>query len=135
MRFGFRLIAGVVLMIVASIASFVSKIGMVEVEAQVSSIDRKCTFVEKDKSGGTERRYDDNCDSTGEWDAVKADKSRQNIVGTADMLISYTSPKDRSYQTAHIHFTARDPEFFNVKAYDTIKVLVDPDHPEKVRKI
>lgn len=134
MRLGFRLIAGVVLMIVASIASFVSKIGLVEVDAQVSSIDRKCTFVEKDKDAGSERSYEDNCDSTGEWDAVKADKSKQNIVGSADVLISYTSPKDQSYQTAHLHYSARDPEFFSVKAYDTIKVLVDPDHPEKVRK-
>lgn len=132
MRFGFQLIAGVILIIVASIASFVSKIGMVEVDAQVASIDRTCTFVET--TGATKRNVEDNCDSTGEWDEVKADKSKQNIVGKADMTISYTSPKDGSYQTAHLHYTARDREFFNVKANDTIKVLVDPDHPEKVRK-
>lgn len=135
MRLGFRLIAGIVLMGVASIASFVSKIGMVEVDAQVSSIDRTCTFVETDSDNGSKRQYEDGCDSTGEWDSVKADKSKQNIKGNADVLISYTSPKDQSYQTAHIHYTARDPEFFSIQAYDTIKVLVDPDHPEKVRKL
>lgn len=133
MRLGFRLIAGIVLMVVASIASFVSKIGMVEVDAQVSSIDRTCTFVEKD--GSEERRVEDNCDSTGEWDSVKADKSKQNIVGKADLTLTYRSPKDQSYQVAHLHLTARDKEFFSVQAYDTIKVLVDPDKPDKARKL
>ena len=75
---------------------------------------------------------EDDCNSTGEFASVKADKSKQNIVGKAKVHVIYTSPVDQTTQTAVYSLSSRDPEFFTVRADDTVKVRFDPEHPEQV---
>ena len=50
------------------------------------------------------------------------------------MNVTYNAPQDGSYQTSELHFTARDPEFYDLKAGDEINVLVRNDNPAEITK-
>jgi hypothetical protein len=48
--------------------------------------------------------------------------------------VSYIAPKDASYQTSELHFTARDDEFYDLKAGDEFNILVRDDELNKITK-
>jgi hypothetical protein len=104
-------------------------------KATVSYIDRTCDFVEKSQRGSTEsvRDYTESCYSTDEFDTVR-EKRNKVVSGRAVVHLSYTAPKDGSYQTAELPLTGRDDEFYELKAGDEIDILVSNRDPAKIRK-
>jgi hypothetical protein len=106
-------------------------------KASVFLIDRKCDIIETvtspdgHKSSST---YNGDCKSVDDaWDAAEA-KHNKKIAGRSTVKVSYTAPKDGSSQTAELHFTARDDEFYDLKAGDEINILVRNDDPTKITK-
>ena len=106
-------------------------------KASVSLIDRKCEIIETvtspdgNKSSST---FNGDCKSADDaWNSAKA-KHNKKIAGTSTVTVSYTAPKDGSYQTSELHFTARDDEFYDLKAGDEINILVRNDDPTKITK-
>jgi hypothetical protein len=105
-------------------------------KASVFLIDRKCDIIETvtspdgHKSSST---YNGECKSIDAWDNAAA-KRNKKIAGTSTVKVSYTAPKDGSSQTAELHFTARDDEFYDLKAGDEINILVRNDDPTKITK-
>lgn len=106
-------------------------------KASVFLIDRKCDIIETKTSPDNHkstRTYKGECKSVDEaWDKAKT-KHDKDISGTATVKVSYTAPKDGSSQTADLHFTARDDEFYDLKAGDEIDILVRNDDPTKITK-
>jgi hypothetical protein len=106
-------------------------------KASVFLIDRTCDIIETvtspdgHKSSST---YDGECKSADTaWDDAKA-KHDKKISGRATVKVTYVAPKDGSSQTAELHFTARDDEFYDLKAGDEINILVRNDDPTKITK-
>ena len=105
-------------------------------KASVFLIDRKCDIIETETSPDghkSSRTYNDDCKSIEAWDDAAA-KRNKKIAGNATVKVSYTAPKDGSSQTAELHFSARDDEFYNLKAGDEINILVRNDDPTKITK-
>jgi hypothetical protein len=102
--------------------------------ASVFKIDRTCNFTETttDPSGSVKsvRGLSDSCDSTGEWDKIRNDRSKR-ISGKATVYVQYVAPQDGQQHTAELKFTGRDDEFYEIKAGDQLKVLVRNDDPDK----
>jgi len=103
--------------------------------ASVFVIDRKCDIVETTTSSTSKstRIYSDDCKSIEAWDSARA-KRDKGISGQATVKVSYTAPQDGSYQTSELHFTARDSEFYDLKAGDEIDILVSNEDHSKIRK-
>jgi hypothetical protein len=104
-------------------------------KASISTIDRSCDFIETTKEAGrtTARGYTDSCNSTDEWSSVR-EKRNKVVSGRATVHVSYTAPKDGSYQTAELKFDGRDEEFYKLKAGDEIDILVSNVDPKKIYK-
>jgi hypothetical protein len=104
-------------------------------KASISTIDRSCDFIETTKEAGrrTARGYTDSCNSTDEWSNVR-EKRNKVVSGRATVHITYTAPKDGSFQTAELKFDGRDDEFYKLKAGDEINILVSNTDPKKVYK-
>lgn len=108
-------------------------------KASVSYIDRTCDFVETSEKAGvkTARSVTDSCDSTGEWDKVRAavrDKRRKKIAGSETVHLTYSAPQDGSYRTAELKFTGSDDEFYELQAGDEVRILVSNSDPSKIVK-
>ena len=103
--------------------------------ASVFVIDRKCDIVETTTSSTSKstRIYSDDCKSIEAWDSARA-KRDKGISGQATVKVSYTAPQEGSYQTSELHFTARDSEFYDLKAGDEINILVSNEDHSKIRK-
>ena len=106
-------------------------------KASVFLIDRKCDIIETvtspdgHKSSST---YNGECKSVDDaWDKAQS-KHDKKISGRATVKVTYVAPKDGSSQTAELHFTARDDEFYDLKAGDEINILVRNDDPTKITK-
>lgn len=106
-------------------------------KASVFMIDRKCDIVEtmKTSDGRTKksRIYNDECKSIEAWDDAKA-KRDKSISAKAVVHVSYTAPQDGSQRTSELRFTARDDEFYDLKAGDEIGILVSNSDPDKIKK-
>ena len=104
-------------------------------KASISTIDRSCDFIETTKEAGktSARGYTDSCNSTDEWSNVR-EKRNKIVSGRATVHITYTAPKDGSFQTAEFRFDGRDDEFYKLRAGDEIEVLVSNTDPKKVYK-
>jgi hypothetical protein len=104
-------------------------------KASISTIDRSCDFIETTKEAGktAARGYTDSCNSTDEWSNVR-EKRNKVVSGRATVHITYTAPKDGSFQTAELKFDGRDDEFYKLRAGDEINILVNNDDPKKVYK-
>ena len=106
-------------------------------KASVFLIDRKCDIIETETSPDghkSTRTYKGDCKSADDaWDSAKS-KHDKKIAGTSTVKVSYTAPKDGSSQTSELHFTARDDEFYDLKAGDEINILVRNDDPAKIIK-
>ena len=130
---------GVVLFIVgaAGVSTINRATNYSPAKASVFLIDRKCDIIETvtnpdgQKSSST---YNGECKSADEaWDTAEA-KHDKKISGRATVKVTYVAPKDGSSQTAELHFTARDDEFYDLKAGDEINILVRNDDPTKITK-
>jgi len=106
-------------------------------KASVSMIDRTCDIIETETSPDghkSSRTYSGECKSVDEaWDKAKT-KHDKKIAGKATVTVDYIAPKDGSSQTAELRFTARDDEFYDLKAGDEINILVRNDDPTKITK-
>jgi hypothetical protein len=108
-------------------------------KATVSTIDRTCDFIETSTIQGVKssRAMTDECNSTDEWDnrrdAVNAQRARK-VSGRAVVHITYTAPQDGSYQSADLHFTGSDDEFYSLQAGSEIDILVSNSDPKKIRR-
>jgi len=130
---------GVVLFIVgaAGVSTINRATNYSPAKASVFLIDRKCDIIETvtgpdgHKSSST---YNGECKSVDDaWDKAKS-KHDKKISGRATVKVSYVAPKDGSSQTAELHFTARDDEFYDLKAGDEINILVRNDDPTQITK-
>ena len=137
----FRLYAmvGVVLFIVgaAGVSTINRATNYTPAKASVFLIDRKCDIIETETSPDghkSSRTYNGECKSVDDaWDKAKS-KHDKKISGRATVKVTYTAPKDGSSQTSELHFTARDDEFYDLKAGDEINILVRNDDPTKITK-
>jgi hypothetical protein len=106
-------------------------------KASVFLIDRKCDIIETETSPDghkSSRTYTGECKSVDDaWDKAEA-KHDKKIAGKAVVKVTYIAPKDGSSQTAELHFTARDDEFYDLKAGDEINILVRNDDPTRITK-
>ena len=105
-------------------------------KASVFLIERKCDIVETTTNAASKstRVYKDDCKSVEDaWDKAKA-KHDKTISGNAVVKVTYTAPKDGSYQTGELRFTSSDDEFYDLKAGDEIAILVDNADPTKITK-
>jgi hypothetical protein len=106
-------------------------------KASVFEIDRKCDIVETETSFDgkkSSRTYQGECKSAEDaWDKAKG-KHDKSISGKATVKVTYVAPQDGSSQTSELHFTARDDEFYSLKAGDEIDVLVSNSDPSKIAK-
>lgn len=106
-------------------------------QAWVFMIERKCDIVETATSFDgkkTSRTYQGDCKSVEDaWDKAKG-KHDKNISGTATVKVSYVAPQNGTSQTSELHFTARDDEFYALKAGDEVDVLVSNADPTKIIK-
>ena len=137
----FRLYAmvGVVLFIVgvAGVSTINRATNYTPAKASVFLIDRTCDIIETETSPDghkSSRTYNGECKSADDaWDKAKS-KHDNKISGRATVKVTYVAPKDGSSQTAELHFTARDDEFYELKAGDEINILVRNDDPTKITK-
>jgi hypothetical protein len=105
-------------------------------KASVTLIDRKCDIIETttDPDGHKSvRTYNGECKSVDAWDKAKA-KRDKTISGKALVDVTYTAPKDGSFQSAQLRFDSQDDEFYDLKAGDEINILVRNDDPTKITK-
>ena len=130
---------GVVLFIVgvAGVSAINRATNYAPAKASVFLIDRKCDIIETETSPDghkSSRTYTGECKSVDDaWDKAQS-KHDKKISGRATVKVTYTAPKDGSSQTAELHFTARDDEFYDLKAGDEINILVRNDDPTKITK-
>jgi len=105
-------------------------------KASVFLIERTCDIIETTTNPDgrkSTRTYNGECKSVDAWNDAEAKRDRK-IAGNATVKVSYTAPRDGSYQTSELHFTARDDEFYDLKAGDEINILVRNDDPAKITK-
>jgi hypothetical protein len=106
-------------------------------KASVFLIDRTCDIIETETGPDghkSTRTYNGQCKSVDSaWDNARA-KHDKEIAGRAVVKVTYTAPRDGSSQTSELHFTARDDEFYDLKAGDEINILVRNDDPTKIAK-
>lgn len=113
----------------------------VPAQAMVMTIDRTCTIVEKTKftgldgkdlpgSGQEVRTYEGECHEIDNWDEVKR-KRGMNLKGRAEIHLSYAGPDGRQH-TGTIKVTGQDAEFYDLKAGDSVGIMVDPDQPDRI---
>ena len=105
-------------------------------KGSVFVIDRQCKF-DREYSDGKREVVTESCNSTDEFKALAAQpaaKRKKAVDGKAEVKITYSSPKDGSYQTASLKFDGRDEEFYQLKAGDEIDILVSNDDPSKIIK-
>jgi hypothetical protein len=105
-------------------------------KASVFLIDRTCDIIETTTSPDghkSTRTYNGECKSIAAWNDAETKRDKK-IAGNATVKVSYTAPRDGSYQTSELHFTARDDEFYDLKAGDEINILVRNDDPTKITK-
>jgi hypothetical protein len=115
-------------------------------KATVMTIDHECTIVTKyDPSMGASEangikvapveldQRKGECKSVDEWQEVRKKRSK-DVDGTAAVHVEYQAPQDGSYRTGTLNFTGRDDEFYELKAGDTIDILVAEDDPARIRK-
>jgi hypothetical protein len=115
-------------------------------KATVMTIDHECTIIETerrpiDDPRGTGVKLDaqetrtskGECKSVDEWQEVRKKRSKR-VDGTAAVHVEYQAPQDGSFRTATLNFTGRDDEFYELKAGDTIDILVAEDDPARIRK-
>jgi len=137
----FRLYAmvGVVLFIVgvAGVSTINRATNYTPAKASVFLIDRKCDIIETETGPDghkSSRAYNGECKSADDaWDKAKS-KHDDKISGRATVKVTYIAPKDGSSQTSELHFTARDDEFYELKAGDEINILVRNDDPTQIIK-
>lgn len=106
--------------------------------AMVTTIDRKCNIIEQsyeessagERKMGAKRSYEGECHEIDDWEKVKK-KRGMNLKGHADIHLSYAGPDGKSY-TGKIRVTGRDSEFYDLKSGDSVKIMVDPDKPERI---
>jgi hypothetical protein len=128
------LFAGVGVMSVADAGSYKPAI------ATVSTIDRVCDFVETKTYGDGRKEahgLTDSCNSTDEWNKIRdqiRNKQRTKISGKETVHIAYTAPKGGSFQTADLHFTGNDDEFYELVAGSQLKILVNDEDPSKIKR-
>jgi hypothetical protein len=115
-------------------------------QATVMTIDRECQIIESTRREvedprGSGAKIDARemrtttgpCKSVDEWEEVRK-KRTKTVDGKAAVHIEYQAPQDGSFQTATLNFTGRDDEFYELKAGDTVNILVATDDPKRVRK-
>ncbi|WP_205481277.1 hypothetical protein [Sphingomonas arenae] len=117
----------------------------VPTEATVATIDHTCEIIEKVSrevkdprgGGGTIEATEQSsrkgeCKSVGEWKEVRSKRNKQ-VEGTADVHVTYRAP-DGSFQTGTVTYTGRDDEFYELKAGDPLKIMVDAEDPKRIWK-
>lgn len=131
-----RLAAIGLVMVVGAVGMINRSVNYTPAKGTVDTIDRECQFTETttDPDGKTTARgITDSCNSTDEFKEVADSKKRtRNIAGKAVVHVSYTSPKDGSWQVGDLHFDGRDDEFYKLKAGDQVDILVSNDDPKKI---
>ncbi len=130
-------IAVVGIMIVGAVTSIDRATNYVTTDAEIYRIDRKCMFTvtEKGPNGTKASGEEDDCDSIPEWATRRASHAtdKRNLVGTARVKVTYTSPIDQSYQSGVLEFTGRDELFYTLNAHDKLKILVSKSDPTKIK--
>jgi len=117
----------------------------VQTEATVATIDHTCEIIEKVSrevedprgGGGTIQATEQStrkgeCKSVGEWKEVRAKRDKL-VEGTADVHVTYRAP-DGSFQTGTVTYTGRDDEFYELKAGDSLPIMVDAENPKHIWK-
>ncbi|MFL6734964.1 MAG: hypothetical protein ACJ8EY_09745 [Sphingomicrobium sp.] len=114
-------------------------------KATVVTIDHECVIIEStgrsvdDPRGGGQinasemRTTKGECKSVDEWAEVRK-KRNKKVDGTAAVHVEYRAPQDGSFRTGTLNFTGRDDEFYELKAGDTIDIVVAKDNPDRIRK-
>lgn len=129
----------VLLLTVAPLALSVTACGnSVPATAMVTTIDRKCTIVEQaytesptgNRTMGAKRNYEGECHEIDDWETVKK-KRGMNLKGKAEVHLSYVGPDGKSH-TGTIKVDGRDAEFYDLKAGDSVQIMMDPDQPERI---
>ena len=121
-------------------------VGGLPAKATVTTIDRTCEIIET-----ITRQVDDprapghkleaqehnsttgDCSSVEEWAEVRHAHTKK-VVGTADVHVDYQAPQDGSYHSATLSFTGRDDEFYDLRAGDSVDILVAKDDPARIHK-
>jgi len=134
----YGMIAAVMLIVgVAGVSAINRAANYKPAKASVFLIDRKCDIIETETSFDgkkSSRTYQGECKSAEDaWDKAKG-KHDKDISGRAVVKVSYIAPQDGSSQTSDLTFTARDDEFYSLKAGDQIDVLVSNSDPAKIIK-
>ena len=134
----YGMIAAVMLIVgVAGVSAINRAANYKPAKASVFLIDRKCDIIETVTSPDGHKSsttYNGECKSVDQaWDKAKA-KHDKDISGRAVVKVSYIAPQDGSSQTSDLTFTARDDEFYSLKAGDQIDVLVSNSDPAKIIK-
>ena len=104
-------------------------------KASVFRIDRECKFTRVYTDGKREKISQD-CSATDEFKSIANStegKRKMDVDGKAVVKVSYTSPKDGSYQTSELRFTGRDDPFYKLRAGDEVAILVSNDDHSKIR--
>lgn len=115
-------------------------------QATVTTIDRTCDIIETitrdiddPRGSGVKLKAQEmksikgECKSAAEWDEVRTKRTKL-VQGTAAVHVDYRAPQDGSYHSATLNFTGRDDEFYELKAGDTVAILVSAKDPTKIRK-
>ena len=115
-------------------------------KATVMTIDHECTIIESERKpiddprgsgvkldAQTNKILKGECKSVDEWQEVRKKRSKK-VDGTAAVHVEYQAPQDGSYRTGTLNFTGRDDEFYELKAGDTVDILVAEDDPDRIRK-
>ncbi|MEO7364923.1 MAG: hypothetical protein ABIW03_01230 [Sphingomicrobium sp.] len=121
--------------------------GGLPAKATVTTIDRKCEIIESitrevddpRAPGHKLKAHEMNsstgaCDSVEEWAEVRAKRTKK-VAGTADIHVTYQAPQDGSYHDATLTFTGRDDEFYDLRAGDSVNIVVAKNDPARVRKV
>ena len=120
--------------------------GGLPAKATVTTIDRSCEIVETitrevddPRATGHKLRAEEkttktgDCNSVEEWAEVRHKRTKK-VVGTADIHLDYQAPQDGSFHSATLSFTGRDDEFYELRAGDSVDILVAKDDPARIRK-
>lgn len=129
----------VFLLYIAPLALSVSACGNgVAATAMVTTIDRKCTIIEQaytesatgNRTVGEKRSYEGECHEVDDWDKVKK-KRGMNLKGRAEIHLTYVGPDGKSHDGT-IKVDGRDSEFYDLKAGDSVQIMMDPDQPKRI---
>jgi hypothetical protein len=116
------------------------KADLVEVDAEIYSIDRTCRFdvSENDSTTGrkTVKSESDDCSSHPDFAKFKNPKTRPyKVDGKAAFKLIYKSPVDGSSQTGVVDYDGGDEEFYSFNADDKIRIRVSKSDPSVIEKI